>query len=86
MKKKTLLPLALVALVASLSGCATQKTRTGSHTNVLFGLVTVERGAYQSFPITTPVEVNSNELVGNAGKVSGTQTKLAWGAVTINDY
>ena len=86
MKKKFLLPLVLVSAVALLSGCATQKTRTGRSTNVLFGLVTVDKGNFQPSPINTTLELNTNQVVGNSGKVSGTQVKLAWGAVTINDY
>lgn len=85
MKSKTLLPLALVLAAAAVSGCAHQKTQTGSKTNVLFGLVEVERGAYASAPVNT-IDVNSNESFGNAGKVSGTQTKLFWGVITNNDY
>lgn len=85
MNKKALLPLALVALAAVFTGCAHQKTRTGSKTNVLFGLVEVERGAYQPAPINS-FDVNTNALVGNSGKVSGTQTKIGWGLITANDY
>ena len=36
-------------------------------------------------PVNT-IDVNSNESFGNAGKVSGTQTKLFWGVITNNDY
>ncbi|AKC83568.1 hypothetical protein IMCC26134_13710 [Verrucomicrobia bacterium IMCC26134] len=86
MKKKLLLPLVLVSAVAILSGCATQKTRTGRSTNVLFGLVTVDKGGFQPAPINTALELNTNQVSGNAGKVSGTQVKIAWGAFTINDY
>lgn len=86
MKKSLLLPLALVTVVAVLSGCATQKTRTGRNTNLLFGAITIEKGAYQPTPVGTASEANFNEILGNAGKVSGTQVKLGWGAVTINDY
>lgn len=86
MKKTILLPLALVSAVAVLSGCATQKTRTGHHTNVLFGFVTVDKGGFQPAPINTVSELNTNEIFGNAGKVSGTQVKVAWGAITVNDY
>lgn len=85
MKQKTLLPLALVIVAATLTGCAHQKTRTGSKTNILFGLVEVERGAYAPAPVDT-FDVNSNETVGNSAKVSGTQTKIAWGLITNNDY
>jgi hypothetical protein len=85
MKTKTLLPLALVIAAAALTGCAHQKTQTGSKTNILFGLVEVERGAYASAAVNT-IDVNSNESFGDAGKVSGTQTKILWGAITNNDY
>lgn len=85
MNKKALLPLALIALAASFTGCAHQKTRTGSSTNYLFGAVHVERGAFQPAPVNS-VDVNVNELVGDAGKVSGTQTKFAWGLLSFNDY
>ena len=85
MNKKALLPLALIVLAAGFTGCAHQTTRTGSKSNYVFGLVEVERGAYQPAAIST-VDTNVNELVGDAGKVSGTQTKLLWGAFTFNDY
>ncbi len=85
MNKKALLPLALVLVAASFPGCAHQTTRTGSKTNVLGGLVTVERGAYQPASATS-VEVNTNDLVGNSGKVSGTQVNVAWGLITTTDY
>jgi hypothetical protein len=83
--KKALLPLTVLAAAAILTGCAHQKTRSGSRTNVLGGLVHVERGAYQPAPIAS-VDANTNEMVGNAGKPSGTQVKLLWGAITTNDY
>lgn len=85
MNKKVLLPLSLIVLAASFTGCAHQTTRTGSHSNYLFGAVQVERGAFQPAPVNT-IDVNVNELVGDAGKVSGTQTKIAWGLITLNDY
>ncbi len=86
MKKSILLPLVLVSAAAILSGCATQKTRTGRNTNLLFGLVTVDKGGYQPAPINSALVLNSNDVVGNAGKVSGTQVKLGWGVLTVNDY
>lgn len=85
MNKKALLPLALVLVVASLSGCAHQKTRTGSKTNVLGGLVTVEKGAYQPAEAMS-IDGNTNELYGDAGKVSGTQVKVGWGLLSGTDY
>lgn len=85
MNKKALLPLALVLVAASFTGCAHQTTRTGSKTNVLGGLVTVERGAYQPAAMTS-VEVNTNDLVGDSGKVSGTQVNIGWGLITSTDY
>jgi hypothetical protein len=85
MKSKILLPLALVLVSAALTGCAHQKTQTGSKTNILFGLVEVERGAYASTPVNT-LDFNTNETIGNSAKVSGTQTKIAWGLITNNDY
>ena len=85
MKQKALLPLAVALVAVAFTGCAHQKTRTGSKTNILFGLVTVERGSYQPAPVNT-FDVNSNDLVGNSGKMSGTQTKVAWGLITNNDY
>lgn len=85
MNKKAFLPLALIAAAAILSGCAHQKTRTGSRTNVLGGLVEVEKGAYQPAPITS-IDFNTNENFGNAGKPSGTQVKVLWGLFSTNDY
>lgn len=85
MNKKALLPLALIAAAAVFTGCAHQKTRTGSHTNILGGLVEIDKGSYQPAPVTS-VDLNTNEIVGNAGKPSGTQVKLAWGLFSTNDY
>lgn len=85
MKTKTLLPLALVTVAAALTGCSTQTTQTGSKANILFGLVEIERGAYASAPVNT-IDFNTNDTIGDSGKVSGTQTKIAWGIITNNDY
>jgi hypothetical protein len=85
MNKKALLPLALIVTAAVLSGCAHQKTRTGSRTNVLGGLVEVEKGAYQPAPVAS-FDGNTNDWVGNAGKPSSTQVKVLWGLITTNDY
>ncbi|MCX6936281.1 MAG: hypothetical protein NTU80_00055 [Verrucomicrobia bacterium] len=85
MNTKAFLPLALILVAASFTGCAHQTTRTGSKTNLLFGLVEIERGAYQPAPVYS-LDANSNDLIGNAGKPSGTQTKIAWGLITNNDY
>ena len=85
MNKKALLPLAILAAVATLSGCAHQKTRSGSRTNILGGLVEVEKGAYQPAPITS-VDVNTNQLVGDMGKPSGTQVEILWGLFSATDY
>ena len=85
MNKTALLPLALILVAASFTGCAHQTTRTGSKTNVLGGLVTVERGAYQPASATS-VDINTNDMVGNSGKVSGTQVNLGWGAISATDY
>jgi hypothetical protein len=85
MKKKALLPLALLLVAAAFSGCAHQNTRTGSRTNILGGLVNVESGTYQPAPINS-VTLNTNELVGDIGKPSGTQVGILWGLFTANDY
>ncbi len=85
MNKKVLLPLALVSIAALASGCATQKTRSGSTTNILGGLVTIERGAYQPAPAAT-LEINTNQVYGDAGKPSDTQVRIGWGAITATDY
>lgn len=85
MKQKTLLPLAIALVAVAFTGCAHQKTQTGSKTNILFGLVEVERGAYAPSPVNT-IDFNTNSTIGNSGKVSGTQTKIAWGLITNNDY
>lgn len=85
MNKKALLPLALVLVVASFTGCSHQTTRGGSKSNYGLGLVEIERGAFQP---ASPVSVDgsTNDYFGNAGVVSGTQTKILWGAFTFNDY
>jgi len=85
MNKTALLPLALIATVAVLSGCAHQKTSNGSRTSVAGGLVQVDKGAYQPSPRTS-IDANVNELAGNAGDVSGTQVKVLWGLFSTNDY
>jgi hypothetical protein len=85
MNKKALLPLVLIVLAAGFTGCAHQTTRTGSKSTYGLGLVEVERGAYQPAPVTS-ADLNTNENFGDAGKVSGTQTKILWGLITLNDY
>jgi hypothetical protein len=85
MNKKVLLPLALISAVAVLSGCAHQKTRTGTRTNVLGGLVKIDKGDYQPAAHTS-LPLNTNELAGNSGKVSGTQVQVLWGLFSANDY
>ena len=85
MNKKAHLPLALITATAVFTGCAHQKTHTGSHTRVLGGLVEVEKGAYQPAPRTS-IDGNVNELVGDVGDPSGTQVKVLWGLFTANDY
>ncbi|AHF89458.1 hypothetical protein OpiT1DRAFT_04645 [Opitutaceae bacterium TAV1] len=85
MKSKALLSLGLCVAIVSLSGCATQQTRTGRTTNVLGGLVTVKTGYWQS-PSPTTIDGNVNELWGDAGNPSGTQVSLGWGLITANDY
>lgn len=85
MNKKALLPLSLIVVAAGLSGCAHQTSGRFSHSSYLFGLVEVTRGAYQPAS-STSIDGNSNELIGNSGDVSGTQVKLAWGALSTNDY
>jgi hypothetical protein len=85
MNKKALLPLTLIVAAAVLSGCAHQKTRTGSRTNVLGGLVKIDKGDYQPAAYTS-FPLNTNESFGNSGKVSGTQVKVLWGLFSANDY
>jgi len=85
MNKKALLPLALIVVTATFSGCAHQKTRTGSQTSILGGLVEIERGAFQPAPVMS-IDGNLNELVGDAGKPVGTQVRVAWGVITTNSY
>ena len=85
MNKKAILPLALIVLAASVTGCSHQTTRGGSKSNYGFGLVQIERGAFQPANPTS-IDMNVNDLVGDSGVVSGTQTKIAWGLFTFNDY
>lgn len=85
MNKKALLPLALLASVAVLTGCAHQKTRNGSRTNILGGLVEIEKGEYHPAAYTS-IAGDSNQIVGDAGNPSGTQVKVLWGLFTNNDY
>lgn len=85
MNKKALLPLALMVAAAALSGCSHQTTRAGTKSNYFFGAVEIERGAFQPAPIVGS-DVNVNEMAGDSGKVSGTQTKIAWGLLSFNDY
>ncbi len=85
MKSKALLFIGLCAALATLSGCATQTTRTGKNTNILGGLVTVKTGYFQTAKPAT-IEGNTNELWGDMGNPSGTQVTLGWGLITSNDY
>ncbi len=85
MNKKALLPLALLFVAASFTGCSHQTTRTGSKANYGLGLVEIERGSYAHAPATT-IDASINEHFGNSGKVSDTQTKILWGLFTLSDY
>lgn len=85
MKIKLLLPLGLGIAALTLSGCATQKTSYGRDTNILVGVARVKSGSFAPTPINT-FAFNVNEVVGNMGDVSGTQTSLLWGMITLNDY
>jgi hypothetical protein len=86
MKLKTLLPLGLGIAALTLSGCATHKTSYGRDTNILAGLVRVKQGSYAATPVNTIEVPGPNDLIGNMGDVSGTQTSVFWGLFTINDY
>lgn len=85
MNKKALLPLALLASVAVLTGCAHQKTRTGSRTNILGGLVEIKKGSYQP-PAINSINADVNELYGDAGQPSGTEVKVFWGLFDNTNY
>lgn len=85
MNKKALLPLALTVLIAGLTGCSHQTTRAGSKSNYGLGLVQIERGSFQPAPVIS-ADMDTNQNFGDAGKVSGTQTKILWGLFSFNDY
>lgn len=86
MKIKSLpLPVAVLALVLTSSGCATRTTASGGkETTVLGGAFTV---ATNSFQPTTPAtaDVDTTKLVGR-GNPSGAKTTLLWGLITLRDY
>jgi hypothetical protein len=83
---KTKLPLvALLAVAAFASGCATRtNTSGGKETNVLGGAVTVSRDSFQP---TTPATVDTDisKIVGKNGP-SGKRVSLFWGLLTFQDY
>lgn len=85
MNKKVLLPLALLVAASSFSGCAHQTSGRMTRSSYAFGLVEIDRGAFQPAPAVS-LDANVNEYLGNAGSVSGTQTRIAWGLITTNDY
>ena len=86
MKLKTLLPFGLAIAALTLTGCATQKTSYGRDTNVLAGVVRVKNGSYATTPINTVELISPNDIIGNMGDISGTQTSILWGLFTVNDY
>ena len=73
---------ALAAALVVLSGCATQKTKTGRNVSFLGGLVDVKSGSYQSAPATT-LEVDGN-MVGRSNP-GGTKTSILWGLFTVTN-
>lgn len=83
---KSFLPLiALSALLALGTGCATRTTSSGGkETNVLGGAVTVERDSFQP-PTPTTLDVDTSKIVGRNGP-SGKKVSLFWGLVTLRDY
>jgi hypothetical protein len=86
MNKKALTPLVLIVLAAAFTGCSHQKTSaTGTRSSYLLGAVEIEHGAFRSAPVNG-VDFNTNNSFGDSGKVSGTQTRIGWGALTFTDY
>ena len=73
---------ALAAALVVLSGCATQKTKTGRNVSVLGGLIDVKSGSYQSASPTT-IDVDGN-MVGR-NNPGGTKTSLLWGLFTVTN-
>jgi hypothetical protein len=85
MKISHLLPLGLCTAAALLStGCATQKTHSGTNTYILGGLVTVKTGDYQP-AAPTSAQLNGLELIGK-GNPSGTSVSFGYDAVKYTDY
>lgn len=81
---KRLIPCLIALVVAcAVTGCATQKTKTGRDTNLLGGLARVDSGAYQAASPTT-VGMDVSDAVGR-NNPSGTKVSLLWGLFTFTD-
>jgi hypothetical protein len=83
---KTLLSfIAIFALFAFTTGCATRtNTSGGKETTVLGGAVTVSRDSFQ--PITpATINTDTSKIAGKSGP-SGKKVSLFWGLLTFHDY
>ena len=77
--------LALVALFAFTSGCATRtNTSGGKETTVLGGAVTVSRDSFQPTNPAT-LDADTSKITGKNGP-SGKKVSLFWGLLTFHDY
>jgi hypothetical protein len=83
---KTILQLlALVAVFALASGCATRtNTSGGKETTVLGGAVTVSRDSFQPVNPAT-IDTDTSKISGKNGP-SGKKVSLFWGLLTFHDY
>ena len=81
---RLLVLVALGAVVALSSGCATRKAKFGRETTVLGGLVETSTASYEHIsPIS--IDVNTNDFAGS-GNPTGNSTKILWGLITLHDY
>jgi hypothetical protein len=79
------LPLAALATLLFLSGCATRTTSGGGReTSLLAGAVTVTTKSFQPATPNT-VDVDTSKIV-SGGNPSGGKVTLLWGLITFQDY
>jgi hypothetical protein len=84
MKTSLLLALGLTATALLSSGCATEKTRYGSNTYIMGGLMTIKTGDYSPAP-PTGVQVDTTKWFGN-GEPKGTSVNFFYDQVKYTHY
>lgn len=83
--KTKLLPLAALATLLFVSGCATRTTSGGGReTSLLLGAITTETKSFQP-PSPNTIDADTSKIV-STGNPSGAKVTLLWGLITLHDY